>query len=298
MAVTSRPYRDEDDFRRLRDMIVQTYAASVPPLNCHVGDLDWWVFPNGRERLADARVWNDASDELAGLAWPNGGEVDLFVHPGFRRIEEEMIAWAEGVRASARPADADKWQFCALATGGDRVREEILTRRGYGKAAYVLRYRVRRLDEPIPAGELPEGYWIRGYRGEEELAERAAVHREAFDPSKYTAEKHRRLLEAPTYRMDQDLVVVAPDGTLAAFCIVWHDEANRVGVFEPLGTRPLHRRRGLGRAIMCEGLRLLKGLGATAAIVKGRGGNVPASRLYESVGFREKGQYCLWKKDA
>lgn len=55
-----------------------------------------------------------------------------------------------------------------------------------------------------------------------------AVHRNAFAPSRMTVEKYRRIMNAPTYRPDLDLVVVAPDGTFAAFCIVWFDEVNRL----------------------------------------------------------------------
>ena len=297
MAIASRPYRDADDFRRLREMLVKTYPMSVPPLNCHVGDLDWWVFPKGQERLANARVWEDDSGKLAGVAWPSGDEVDLFVHPRRHQIEAEMIAWAEERRADARPADAEKVQFCVWATGGDGHREEILIRRGYAKAGYFLRCRIRPLGEPTPTAGLPEGYSIRSYRGEEDLERRAGVHRDAFAPSEYTAERHRRLLQAPTYRMDRDLVAVAPDGAFAAFTIVWYDEVNRVGVFEPVGTHPRHRGRGVGKAILSAGLRLMEQLGATKATVQGRGDNLAASRLYESLGFREHGRYYRWKKN-
>ena len=46
-----------------------------------------------------------------------------------------------------------------------------------------------------------------------------------------------------------------PDGELAAFCTVWVDPETRTAVFEPVGTHPNHQKRGLGKAVMTEGLR-------------------------------------------
>ena len=42
-----------------------------------------------------------------------------------------------------------------------------------------------------------------------------------------------------------DLVVVDASGTVAAFCTLWCDAANRVGLVEPVGCDPRFRRRGL-----------------------------------------------------
>jgi len=83
--------------------------------------------------------------------------------------------------------------------------------------------------------------------------------------------------------------VEAPDGTLAASAIGWYDEANGAGQFEPVGTRPDHRRLGIGRALMLFGLQRFREAGAEQAIVACRGDeNYPIPRrLYESVGFRE-----------
>jgi len=103
MASQSRPYRDEGDYRRLRDLLIETHSMSVPPLNRHVGDLDWWLFRNGFDRIAGSRVWEDESGKLIGLAWPDGDEVNLFVHPERREMEAEMIRWAEQRRRRARP---------------------------------------------------------------------------------------------------------------------------------------------------------------------------------------------------
>jgi ribosomal protein S18 acetylase RimI-like enzyme len=100
-----------------------------------------------------------------------------------------------------------------------------------------------------------------------------------------TAERHARVRNSPTYRPELDFVVIAPDGEFAAFALVWLDEANRLGVFEPLGVAAAYQRRGLGRAIMAEGLRRLAEAGACAACVETGIGHDPARRLYEAAGF-------------
>jgi len=64
---------------------------------------------------------------------------------------------------------------------------------------------------------------------------------------------------------------------------------NTVGEFEPVGTHPEYRRRGLARALNLFGLRRLREAGAEHAIVGCRGDDdypIPR-RLYASVGFRE-----------
>jgi GNAT superfamily N-acetyltransferase len=66
-------------------------------------------------------------------------------------------------------------------------------------------------------------------------------------------------------------------------------------MFEPVGTVPEHQRKGLGKAVMYEGFRRLKGLGATVAYV-GTGAQIPANRLYLSVGFDEDFTDHAWTK--
>jgi len=66
-----------------------------------------------------------------------------------------------------------------------------------------------------------------------------------------------------------DLVAVAPDGEIASFCTIWYDDATRAALYDPVGTMPAHQRRGLGKAVMCEGLRRLEQMGALTAFVNG-----------------------------
>jgi hypothetical protein len=59
------------------------------------------------------------------------------------------------------------------------------------------------------------------------------------------------------YRGSLDCVVEAPDGRFAAYVLVWPDDENGVGLFEPVGTRGEFRRRGLGAAVCTFGLQRL-----------------------------------------
>jgi hypothetical protein len=56
--------------------------------------------------------------------------------------------------------------------------------------------------------------------------------------------------------------VEAPDATMAASTIMWLDEANKTVEFEPVGTHPDYRRRGLGKAMLLHGMHLALAAGA------------------------------------
>jgi ribosomal protein S18 acetylase RimI-like enzyme len=118
----------------------------------------------------------------------------------------------------------------------------------------------------------------------------------AFDTPWNTAERCRIWLRAPTNRRDLNLVAVAPDAAFASLAIAWLDEANQIGMFEPVGTHPEHRRLGLARAVLCEGLRRLRALGASMAYV-GCGTGEDVAGLYRSAGFTEFDEEHQWQKE-
>jgi GNAT superfamily N-acetyltransferase len=76
---------------------------------------------------------------------------------------------------------------------------------------------------------------------------------------------------------------------MASSTIMWLDEANKTAEFEPVGTHPGYRRRGLARAMLLHGMQLARAAGATQMTVAclGAPGHPQARRLYDSVGFRE-----------
>ena len=83
-------------------------------------------------------------------------------------------------------------------------------------------------------------------------------------------------------------MVALPDGAFAAYCVCWLDLINRVGEFEPVGTRPAHRRKGYGRAVLLEGMRRMRERGMREALVYCKAHNVD---FYQTAGFRVTDQY-------
>jgi GNAT superfamily N-acetyltransferase len=140
------------------------------------------------------------------------------------------------------------------------------------------------VEQPV----LPGGF---RFRTAAEAGPEAAVqaHVDAWAPTTYTAESYEGVRQTAPYRADLHVLVEAPDGTMAASTIMWLDEANKTAEFEPVGTHPGYRRRGLGRAMLLHGMHLARAAGATRMTVAclGAPGRPEARELYYGVGFRE-----------
>ncbi len=94
-----------------------------------------------------------------------------------------------------------------------------------------------------------------------------------------------RLRACSCYRPDLDLRILADDGTVAAYCLCWLDARNGVGLFEPVRTEDAFQRRGLGRALIAEGITRLTARGAaTIRLTRAADGDI-AARLYRGASF-------------
>jgi ribosomal protein S18 acetylase RimI-like enzyme len=161
---------------------------------------------------------------------------------------------------------------------------------------------VQALDGALPEPALPPGATVRpvDVGDPAELAARAELHREVWEPSKFTADGYARLRERPVYRPDLDLVAVTPAGALAAYTIVWWDPETRTGLFEPVGAAVAHRRQGYAKALLLDALRRLRELGARHAIVLSSSTEEtfePSRRLYASAGFAVANRCERWERD-
>jgi ribosomal protein S18 acetylase RimI-like enzyme len=147
----------------------------------------------------------------------------------------------------------------------------------------------RELDRGLLQPALPHGFSVRPVAGEHEARPRAAASHAAFSSSQPLGRYQRRYLafmRSPVYTPELDLVAVAPDGRIAAFCICWLDGVNQVGHLEPVGTHPDFQRRKLGTTLLQAALRRMVERGMTVASVCVESSNVAGQALYNTAGFR------------
>jgi ribosomal protein S18 acetylase RimI-like enzyme len=234
----------------------------------------------------DAQLWFDG-DTLVAWGWATPGSLSYEFRPGYRRLLEDMLAWASPAATTVK--------------SGDPETAELLEANGFEHDAEApwLRWNSRALDEvdePTP----PEGYRLTTMADYGDFASRSAAHRSAFAPSRFTDDVYETVRREAPWRADLDCVAVAPDGTVAAYAIAWLDEDNRIGELEPVGVRAEEQRRGLGRAVCLYALQRLREEGAETALVGSRGDEAyPGPRLlYESIGFREAWRHLPYRAAA
>lgn len=300
-----RRYRDEDDYERLRAFLRQTFLLNDRrELNWQPYRLDYWRW-HGTMNLGQGPleetvfIWEMADQIVAVLNPEVPGFAYLQVHPEFRSagLVEEMVIVAE--KHLAVGEEGGRSRLLLTARAADTMYQGVLAGRNYTNCSTVSYHHRRSLSEPIAELPLPPGYTVRALGGVEELPARSLVSWRAFHPDE-PEEKYEgwswylNVQRAPLYRRDLDIVAVAPSGEFAAFCTVWFDDVTRTGGFEPVGTAPAHQRRGLGTAVIFEGLRRLRDLGATLATV---GAESPqAHAFYLSAGFTSYDLLGLWEK--
>jgi mycothiol synthase len=296
MILEPRPYRDEQDLEKMRAVLIRGRRANSPTFYVHVGDLNWWLFylDQDADRRQRVYLWEKGYTGGPIIGWslfsPRFRAFDVFVHPAERNSRQawHMLTWTEERMSEMARAQGSQDLRTMWVSEGDSELIAHLERRGLWRSEDYLLCMARPLDDVIPAPRLPEGYGVRHVAGEREVSQRAAASYAAFGsgkPFELYCRDYLRFMRSPVYPPDLDLVVVTPNGQFAAFCICWLEDVNKVGLFEPVGTHPDWQGQGLGKAVLCEGLRRMKERGMTTANVCVEHDNRAARRLYESVGF-------------
>jgi ribosomal protein S18 acetylase RimI-like enzyme len=228
------------------------------------------------------------------------GRDDMFLEldPDYRHLQAAMLDWVEASLAAAVDGQGHlelfTWDY-------DLLRRGLLRERGYEELQTGGWQRRLRFGEweiaPPPA---TPGYRLRS-TGEgtidDEATRMAALLNAAFGRTIHSAAEYRTFATtSPSFRHDLNLVAEAADGSFAAHVGLTLDEANGHGIVEPVCTHPDHRRHGLAQALILDGLRRLRDLGATTCSVE-TGDMEPANALYRSIGFTEEYRGHTWRMD-
>ncbi len=286
MMITRHAFRGETDLPRISAIIENM------PLSCvHVIDLPWRLSSPAINESHDAVLWEDEHGQvLAFAAWQYyWATLDFFIMPGpeAQSIEVDLFAWADerfGERDRERGYPLPYWvEFWE----DDHERQRLVEAHGFlldTNDYYVLLQHDLRNLSSVPT--VPDGFQLRTLAGEQETVAYAELHRTAFESTSMTAAWRARTLRAPHYRPELDLVIVAPDGSLAGFCVGWFEPARHVAQIEPIGVDPRFHRRGFGRILLLEMLRHFQAYGANSVIIEPSGENTAIVSACKSVGFQ------------
>ena len=307
MKAIMRAYQTEEDY-----WCIRKFLREVSLLN-HRHDFAWsllrwdywrWHVNENifRFQLEQVITLWEAEGQIVAVLNPDAeGEAFFQVHPACydRSLLTEMRDVAE--RKLSKTREDGKKELIVWVNASDEIMKSLVAERGYARSGFLAEHMRRRpFSWPVPDLVPPAGYTVRALGDERELPARSWLSWKAFHPDepdeKYEGwEWYRNVQRVPLYRRDLDIVAVAPDDELTAFCTVWFDDVTRTAVFEPVGTHPDHQKRGLGKAVMSEGLRRAQRLGATLATVSSysRG----AHALYESMGFTDVDILEPWIRD-
>jgi mycothiol synthase len=286
-----RPYQPED-LPSVLTFLGECLRASNF-CNFHPGDIAHWMSNEKRGKDLDKYYWLYEEDNellaFAELLPVKSPGYTLIVHPQHRGgdLEGALLQHCETEMWQRMQDEGSKETTISISVARcDKNRIHCLTALEYHLTKRESMMRRRSLLEPIPTSVLPEGFSIRSIAGEHEAALLAEVHNSAFTP-KWTAESYLGVMRSPSFKVENELVVVAPDGRFAAFLVYWLDPLSNSGLFEPVGCHEEFRQRGLTKALMLEGMKRMINAGMTTALVGNKIGNEAASRLYESLGLQK-----------
>jgi len=281
--ISSRLYQDKTDLQSIID-----FTFKVRPAD-HLNDYPAKV--NLEENLASTEIqantwlWFDESqligyayvDDFRNLRWEIENEY-------VEQIGTEIVEWGESCirkkleKEGAATLDAScKEDYTAKIS--------FLKWHGFCQTDELTIGMIRRLDKPIPEPELPAGFVIRSVMGVQEAEAIASTHRAAFGTDYMTTENRLAIMNTSEYDPSLDLVAVAPDGTIAAYCTCSVNEPNKEGSTDPVATNPRFQRMRLARALLLTGMKMLKERGMETACLGTSGANLAMQKTAESVGF-------------
>lgn len=304
LTVHNRAHQGNRDFMAVRQFLIDTYALFQCEMNWEIRRWEGWYYhvleadlQGDRPWEKAVRLWETADGTLVGVVIPEGpGDIHLQVHPDYRHLEPEMLAWAE--TQLAVPTADGRRGLTVWALDGDAIRPSLLAARGYQRR-HTWNQRRRAVADPVPPTPVPSGYTIRslGRDSYDDAARWLACANAVFGHSEMVPEMWITFqTHAPAYNPDLHLVAEAADGTFAAIAALTVDYQNRTAVFEPVGTHPDHRRKGLARAVMAEALRRLQRLGSADVVFVATGVDNSANRLYEEMGLMAYSSVSGWEK--
>ncbi|HNE68035.1 MAG TPA: GNAT family N-acetyltransferase [Anaerolineales bacterium] len=296
MKIISRLYEGPNDFQTMLNLLAKIRPAAR--MNDFPVKVDIEENMANEEIRANTRLWFEGDRPIGWAYVDDGNNLRWEVEKQFEdSVGVEMVAWGEACMRSRRKLNTGETSTLdASCREENHERLEFIRKHGFHQTDVISVGMKRLLSEPIPEPELPHGFSIRAVKGTEEAEAVASTHRSAFGTEYMTTENRLIIMNSSEYDPSLDLVVIAPDGSIAAYCTC-SVNANGEGYTDPVATHPRYQRLGLAKALLLKGMQLLKERGMKSASLGTNGDNIAMQRTAEAVGFRLEHKTLWFEKE-
>jgi predicted N-acetyltransferase YhbS len=239
----------------------------------------------------------EQNGEIVGVVHFEANEAEVFiqVHPNHPELRFDLFEYAEDTNFSGMSKSTNRLFRAVYVNDFDKELEQLVIDRGYEKWEHFAQEKSSLLlDKPLQEITLPEGFRLQSLTDENDFKKINRVLWRGFNhpgpPPEEEIEGRKFAQQAPNFRKDLTIVVVAPDGNYVSYSGMWHIKENKVAYVEPVATDPDFRRMGLGKAAVLECVRRAAAEGAEIAWV-GSGLD-----FYAAIGFEIKFAAIPWIK--
>lgn len=302
MDFKSRGYQDQSDLSAIGSLIRQ--VCQIDPYwnswsfalydiwsQRKLGDQDVFGMTTWQH---DMRLWEDRNKNLLGAAvFRDHDLVKLITFPDHKNLLVPMLDWVEA-RGHQKALPDEKIKI--ETSERNLFLEYLLLSQGYEKDAGHYIYREKNLtSRQNELVILPHGFSIQHIESRNDLKK---FHRgtELVFNFPDNPDVYQILRQAPSFVTELDLIVLSPDDQIASFGSIWFDQGLSLAEFEPVGTVPEFRKRGLGSALIAEACNRLRRLGCRKVSVMSWSESVEANRLYQRAGFLPKVRKNDWRR--
>jgi GNAT superfamily N-acetyltransferase len=299
MTIKQRTYKHDSDFDKVSQLLVDTYYDPKTPQNGHINWLQSrWEYMNFHPLIKDVNreaigVW-ESDGEIVGVVHPEhpGSPTYFEIRQGFESLKSEMLEYA------IEHFDTTEVNHAGIyLMGGDNEFAQIASDAGYSKVLNTEPMSMVSVDGVDYTTPMPLGFSISSLAEDSNpqkvhrLLYRGFNHGDEPEESCDDGIADREFMQsAPNFDPLLNVVAVAPNGDWVSYCGMWYESNGKYGYVEPVATDPDYRLRGIGKAVVTEGIRRCKQMGAEVAYV---GSTQP---VYLSIGFRQVYTLEKWLK--
>lgn len=295
MTVRFRNYTDKpgttEDYHKVREFLLQLGST-----NFTYARWDWMITHDYLDREAVGRIgiWEEG-DQIAGVATFDirPGTAFCLTHPEYDHLKNEMMLYSED-----HLSEGDS--FGIVIPDSDMDYQELAAELGFVATEDKESDAVFHIGKAPTEFNLPEGYKLTTMEETYDLYQYYRVLWKGFNHElngegelKFSEENEKAgNLQMKRQNVDLNLkiAVVAPDGNFVSYCGMWYDKRSDFAVIEPVATDPDHRRKGLGKAAVLEGIRRVGAMGARRVLVGS------SQQFYYSIGMRPYSTASEWRR--